>query len=169
MCPPDDGLSSPPDDLPPVFVDRSLSLTRTATIKGRDYWMDLRRGRAMPARADIAPRDMRDFLSHVGLVEKLQLSGGEEDFAVRLAGGRIEEVFGAIAGRPIGATLPPETAARWRLVLNEVSRGLAPLAVSGRMAYANMRHMKYELFIAPLGEEGVATMLFAVLDVWPVT
>lgn len=169
MCPPDDGLSSPPDDLPPVLVDRSLSLTRAATIKGRDYWLGLRHGRAMPSRSDIVPRDMRDFLAHVGLIERVSLPDGAEDYAVRLAGGRIEDVYGPLSGRPIGATLPSETAARWRLVLNEVSRSRAPLAVSGRMAYANLRHLKYELFIAPLGEGDTATMLFGALDVWPVT
>lgn len=123
----------------------------------------------MPTRGEIIPRDMREFLAHVGLIERAALPDGGEDYSVRLAGGRIEEVFGTLSGQPIGATLPPETALRWRLVFNEVSRSLAPLAVSGRVAHANLRHLKYELFVGPLGEGGVVTMLFGTMDIWPVT
>jgi hypothetical protein len=65
--------------------------------------------------------------------------------------------------------LPQETALRWRLVFDEVRKNGAPLAVSGRVAYENLRHLKYELFVAPLGEGEVAGMIFGVLDIWPVT
>jgi hypothetical protein len=166
MCPPDDGLLSFTDDLPPVFVDRSLALTRSPTMKGRDYWLRLRGERAMPSRADISPRDMREFLPYVGLVE---VAEGGHDYVMRIAGGKIEEIFGSISGQSIFKTLPRETAERWRLVFDQIRNEKAPLTVSGRVAYDNLRHLKYELFVAPLGEEGVAGMIFGVLDTWPVT
>ena len=169
MCPPDDGLASFLDDMPPVHIDRSLNhLTRVPTMKGRDYWLALRGGRPMPARADISPRDMREFLPYVGLIELASMPEGGEDYAVRLAGGKIEEVFGSRGGQPIGKTLPPETAARWRLVFDEVRRTRAPLVATSRVAFNNMRHLKQELFIAPLGEDEQVQMLFGVLDIWPV-
>lgn len=169
MCPPDDGLPSLSDDLPPVFVDRSLALTRTATIKGRDYWNKLRGDRPMPARGDIAPRDMREFLSHIGLVEVVPGANGGVDYTMRIAGGKIEEIFGTLTGQPITRSLPEETASRWRLVFDEIRKGGVPLAVTGRVAYANLRHLKYELFVAPLGEGGDVGAIFGVLDIWPVT
>lgn len=169
MYPSDDGPLSVPDDVPPVFVDRALALTRKATIKGRDYWLSLRGDRVMPARADISPRDMREFLPHVGLVERIAREEGGTDYAMRLAGGRIEEIFGPLTGLPLDVVLPPETAARWRKVFDEAARTSMPLAVSGRVAYGNLRHLKYELFIAPLDLDGKPDMLFGVLDIWPVT
>ena len=169
MCPPDDGLPSVPDDLPPVFVDRSLALTRTPTIKGRDYWNRLRGERPMPTRAEIVPRDMRVFLPQVGLVEAVPGADGVVDYTMRVAGGKVEEIFGPLTGQPISKSLPPETVSRWRLVFDEIRKGGVPLAVSGRVAYANLRHLKYELFAAPLGEEGNVVAIFGVLDIWPVT
>jgi hypothetical protein len=154
--------------MPPVHIDRSLNLTRTSTIKGRDYWLALRAGRPMPARADISPRDMREFLPYVGLAELVSLPEGGEDYAMRLAGGKIEEIFGSLTGQHIRKFLSPEIASRWRLIFDEVHRSKAPLVATSRVAYNNMRHLKQELFIAPLGEDGVVQMLFGVLDIWPI-
>ena len=168
MCPPDDGFASIPDDMPPVHIDRSLNVTRASTTKGRDYWLALRRDRPMPARADISPRSMREFLPYVGLIEFTPLPGGEEDYAVRLAGGKIEEIFGSLTGQSIRSTLPPEIADRWRLVFDEVRRSKAPLVATSRVAFNNQRHLKQEVFVAPLGEDGTVQMLFGVLDIWPV-
>lgn len=54
----------------PVVLDWSLNLERTETILARDYWLERRRelGR-MPSRADLSPAGMRNFVSHVGLIE----------------------------------------------------------------------------------------------------
>jgi len=168
MCPPDDGFVSLSDEMPPVHIDRTLNLTRAATIKGRDYWLALRGDRQMPARAEISPRDMREFLPYVGLIEHAPLPEGGEDYFVRLVGGKVEEIFGPMTGQFITKTLPPEIADRWRLILDEVRRSKAPLVATSRVAYNNLRHLKQEVFIAPLGENGTVQVLFGVLDIWPV-
>jgi hypothetical protein len=157
------------EDMPPVLVDRTLALTRPPIIKARDYWMTLRGARAMPGRAEIVPRDLREILPHIGLVEMVPLPDGGEDYAMRLVGGKVEEVFGPLTGQPICTALPAETAARWRLVFDEVRASGKPLAVTGRVGFDNQRHLKYELFIAPLGEDGAVRMMFGALDIWPVT
>ena len=168
MSHPDNG-SAIYSDLPPFVMDRSVSLTRPAPQKGYEYWKSLLRGRAMPARQDVLPRDMREILSYVGLVEIVALPDGGEDYAMRLIGGKLEEVFGPITDKPLSTSLPAQIATRWREVFDK-ARGLrAPLAVTGRMGFENKRHLKYELFLAPLGDGDTVTMLFGVLDVWPVT
>jgi hypothetical protein len=43
-----------------------------------------------------------------------------------------------------------------------------PLVATSRVAYNNLRHLKQELFIAPLGEGDEVRMLFGALDIWPV-
>ena len=75
MCPPYDGFASIADDMPPVHIDRLLNVTRASTTKGRDYWLALRGDKDMPARADISPRSMREFLPYVGLIEFTPLPG----------------------------------------------------------------------------------------------
>ena len=153
------------ESLPPVFVDRALALTRPPIVKARDYWLSLCGGRVMPARAEISPRDLVEILPHIGLVEMVPLQDGSEDYAMRLMGGKIEEVFGRLTGQPICTALPAETAARWRLVFDEVRGSHKPLAVTGRVGYDNLRHLKYELFIAPLGEDGVMRMILCTLGI----
>jgi hypothetical protein len=156
--------------MPPVHIDRTLShLTRASVIKGRDYWLALRGDRTMPARAEISPREMREFLPYVGLLELTSTPGGGEDYFVRIVGGKVEEIFGSLTGQFIQNTLPPEIAARWRVILDEVRRSKAPLAATSRVAFNNWRHLKQEVFIAPLGEgDGEVRMLFGALDIWPV-
>jgi hypothetical protein len=169
MSSPDDGSFSLSDDMPPVHIDRTLhQLTRTPVIRGRDYWLALRGSRAMPTRAEIAPRDMREFLPHVGLLESMPLPGASEDYFVRIAGGKMEEIFGPMTGQFIRNVLPPEIAGRWRVILDEVRRSRMPLVATSRVAYNNLRHLKQELFIAPLGEDDEVRMLFGALDIWPV-
>jgi hypothetical protein len=156
--------------MPPVHIDRTLNhLTRAPVIRGRDYWLALRGDRAMPTRADISPREMREFLPHVGLIESLPLPGGGEDYFVRIIGGKVEEIFGSLTGQFVQNTLPPEIAARWRVILDEVRRSKVPLVATSRVAFNNWRHLKQEVFIAPLGEgDGEVRMLFGALDIWPV-
>jgi hypothetical protein len=114
MSSPTDAASRTPNDMRPVIVDGSLALVRSATIRARGYWDKVRGERAMPTRQDINPRGMREFLAHVTLVEIQETAGGTIDYQIRLAGSVIEEVFGAISGKPISETLPPETVRRWR-------------------------------------------------------
>lgn len=156
------------DDMPPVHIDRALNVTRPPLVKGRDYWLSLRGDRLMPARGDVSPRDMRTFLSHVGLIEFSALPEGGEDYFVRLIGGKVEEVFGPLTGQFIGKALPVESANRFRLFLNEVRKSGSPLVASGRLAFNNLRHLKQEMFVAPLGEGGDVRVLFAVMDIWSV-
>jgi hypothetical protein len=54
-------------------------------------------------------------------------------------------------------------------VFEDVRSNKVPLAVSGRVGYENLRHLKYELFIGPLGDGNTVRMMFGVLDIWPVT
>ncbi len=123
----------------------------------------------MPTRQNINPRGMREFLAHVTLVEIQETAGGTIDYQIRLAGSVIEEVFGAISGKPISETLPPETVRRWRGFMETVRESAEPLRVASRVAFQNKTWLASELFVAPLGQNGKATMLFvAAEDMWPV-
>ena len=56
---------------------------------GHAYWERLRGARAMPARADIDPVEIRHFLPYVMLVDVLR---DPLDFRCRLVGGEIERI-----------------------------------------------------------------------------
>jgi hypothetical protein len=66
-----------------------------------DYWLAKAGARAMPARGDIDPVEMKPWLGNLVLVEFL---GGLENYRVRLEGVNIEAMYrGSRAGRGIEA------------------------------------------------------------------
>ncbi len=74
---------------------RDLLLRRQATpvlLQGYDYWEGKRRGRAMPARADLDPIEMKGFLPHIVLTDVLRDSAPvlPLDFRYRLMGTAVD-------------------------------------------------------------------------------
>lgn len=70
---------------------RDLLLRRQATpvlLLGYDYWESRRRGRTMPARADLDPIEMKAFLPHIVLTDVLHHAAPDLplDFRYRLMG-----------------------------------------------------------------------------------
>ena len=155
------------DAMPPVVVDADAALARPLTIKACDYWRACRGDRAMPARKDISPQGMREFVNNVGLVEVRRSAGGAVDYSIRLAGARIDSVFGSITGKMLGAFLPPQIEARWRGVFDAAVAASAPISVASRVAFGRKEYLAAEVFLAPLGEDGQVSMLFAAVEVWP--
>lgn len=74
---------------------RDLLLRRQATpvlLQGYDYWDSKRGGRAMPARADLDPIEMKAFLPHIVLTDVLHNSAPDLplDFRYRLMGTAVD-------------------------------------------------------------------------------
>lgn len=86
-----------------------------------DYWMDRRRGRVMPTRADIDPTDIPWALSRFYLVDYDRRT---DRYRYRIAGTEIEEMYRPFTGRHsirgmhLDELMSPEDAAvvteRWR-------------------------------------------------------
>ena len=75
---------------------RDLLLRRQATpvlLQGYDYWDSKRHGRAMPARADLDPIEMKAFLPHIVLTDVLHDCAPDLplDFRYRLMGTTVDE------------------------------------------------------------------------------
>lgn len=140
-------------------IDHEVVLTQAMTIKAYDYWRARRSSRIMPARKDINPRDMREFLANAGLIEARPTADGFE-YVVRLAGTRIEDIMGPITGKVFSEFLPPEIEGRWNKVCDEVRRSHGPVSIGGRMAFQGRNWLRMEGFVGPLGEEGQEITMF---------
>lgn len=154
-----DWAPRPTDHLPPMRIDHEVALTQVMTTKAYDYWRARRGSRIMPARKDINPRDMREFVASAGLIEARPTADGYE-YQVRLAGTRIEEIMGPITGKLFSEFLPLEIEARWRRVCEEVRRSRGPVSITGRMAFQARHWLKTEAFVGPLGEDGQEITMF---------
>lgn len=145
--------------------DWELTLRRNSTKLGRDYWQSRRRGSLMPRRADLDPAGMRNFTTHVGLIDVRREPGHEIDYFIRRAGSSWEEVFGPITGKLIQEFLPPEIETKWRLVFDAVLKRKAPVAVATGIIFQRKSWLEAEMFVGPLGDEQVS-MLLMVFDSW---
>src|SRR5436309_11449465 len=56
-------------ELWPVTADWDLQFARAPVQKAIAYWNSLLRGRKMPARHELTPRAMKNFIPHVNLVD----------------------------------------------------------------------------------------------------
>jgi hypothetical protein len=157
-----------PAELPRILYDPALDFVHPKLIKAYAYWRERCGSRPLPQRSDLDPVAMRGFISHVGLFEVRKEGDGSIDYFVRLAGGRIDDVFGWRGGRPLTDDLPPEIARRWREPLDRVIETGRPIRARSRIAYENKIWMDGEMFYAPLGECATAPAMiffaFAVLS-----
>ena len=100
----------------------------------RDYWQGLRRGRAIPTRADVEPRGIRRALDHAFILERV--APGAARF--RLAGRHLIDLMGMeVRGMPLCSLLQPASRGRLSDVLETVFKApqIAELRLSAPADY----------------------------------
>jgi hypothetical protein len=153
-----------PEHLPPIKFDPVMKFQSAPLQEAFDYWDAIRGGRIMPTRAELLPRDMKRFISHVGMIEPMSKKTGVQDYFVRLAGSHVEEIFGPRTGRPLGEGVPPEIVARWRIGYDMVQRSAKPVKATARVAYKGKNWIEVEVLVAPLGEDSTPSSFFLVVS-----
>jgi hypothetical protein len=153
-------------NLPPVFYDWSLAFENETTRKGLAYWNELRGANGLPSVKHFSPRGMKDFISHVSLIESRPREEGKVDYFVRLTGERVRERYGAVAHRKLQEFLPLEMERRWREALDLVRSAQAPLRVHGRMSYADSTWLYQETLLAPLHDDAGTVSTFLLVTAW---
>ena len=150
-----------PTELPRVLYDPALAFVHPKLADAYAYWNACRGSRPLPCRADLSPLAMRAFISHVGLFDVRREGDGSVDYFVRLAGARIDDVFGRRTGRPLTDCLPPHIARRWREPVDQVVEMSRPIRARTRIAYENKIWIDGEMLYAPLGGRPTAVdMIF---------
>jgi hypothetical protein len=129
-----DRTPGPDDRSSALRIDPEVVLMQSVTTKVYDYWRACRGARIMPARADISPKGMKEFMTNVGLIEARPTALGV-DYVVRVAGSHCEEVFGPITGKSFSDFLPPDNEVRWRRVCDEARRTRGPLSATTRISF----------------------------------
>ena len=161
-------MSAPntPRDHAPIANDWTLAFTHPLTREASDYWERCRGDRAMPLKRDLTLRGMRNFLSHVALIDVLPRVHGEFDFRVRLAGEATKRVFGNVAGKSFGEFLTAEGEQRWRLGAEAVCARKARLRSHGSVTFEDKTWLDFETLLAPLGVGAEVQTLFTVFVSW---
>ena len=147
---------------PPINADWKLAFMRPENRKAHAYWNSICGERAMPTRSDLSPRGMREFITHVNLVDVWPASGGPVDYEVTLQGSHGREVFGHLVRRRFSAALSEVTARRLRECLNLVRDSGRPVRISSRVTAGAKFWLDSESFMAPLSDqsEKVSTIMW---------
>jgi hypothetical protein len=119
----------------------------------RAYWNAKRGGRAMPARRDIVPGEIEDWLHSVILLDVV-----EDDFRYRIVGNSLLDSFtSAPAGRLMSEALAPfgpETVAATLATYRRVAKTRTPLRVRGPGAVYRQGLKYFDSILMPLSEDG---------------
>ncbi|MGH7093840.1 MAG: PAS domain-containing protein [Stellaceae bacterium] len=132
-----------------AFIEAPRDSRMTALFA---YWDGLRRGRAMPARADIDPVAIREFLPYVFMYSVAR----DRDYTIRLVGDEVVNFIGRNAtGSPAGTIMPPRSAAMIVAIIDAVTGERAPKFRAGKAHWlAEKTDRDYEACFLPLSADG---------------
>lgn len=148
---------------PPIVVDYDLQFRQPQLGAALAYWRARCRDRAMPARVDLDPVDMREFLANV-LLGEVAVGPRGPQLRIRLAGTEIEAIFGPMTGKALADALPPDMVSRWILLAETVLAARGPVRFVTRIAYQSQEFVTAEALAAPLSSDGKGIdMMFAVI------
>jgi len=148
------GIAAVPHD-PPILTQNPDWIDNPVLDFFLRYWHAKRGQRAMPARADISPRDIKPYLGWVCLLDALP---GLADFRYRLVGSCVAEYFlGDGTGRTVSDAFAGHDnvgqAALW--LFRQTCTGKKPIRVWSPGAIWEERfHPDNDALYLPLGADG---------------
>jgi hypothetical protein len=127
------------------------AITRTAA----SYWTALKGNRVLPARAQLAPRDMRAILSNVVL---LRVVDDGRDYEYRIAGQAFVWAYSAPFGGLFLSDVEaanPEHGERMRALYEHVRSTAAPIGLQGWIGrnLPQARFIYHETVLLPFGDD----------------
>jgi hypothetical protein len=116
------------------------------------YWDARRGGRAMPARADIDPADMKKLLPHLILIDVV---ADERRYVYRLVGTREVEMRGADpTGKAVRDAFYAESAEETMIYLNRCVQTAKPVLYRGTYRPSSTRTQQEDTIFLPLSKDG---------------
>lgn len=160
--------TGPEASFAPITVDWDLKFTKPYMKAAFEYWRSLCAGRKMPQRRELDPRSMREFLSHVNLVNVVRAADGSvADYVLGLQGQHAVETYGPIVRRNLRQVLPPPIEARWRSCFGVACSAARPARFHSQVCAGGKLWLEAEVLLAPLGNAtGEIDSLFAALASW---
>ena len=131
---------------------------RRITVRLMAYWEKLRKGRPMPAEADIDPDDIQDLWDHCFLVHVQDLE--KPDYQYTYLGAAILQVYrGGLSESEAGSLLSPDASHMHDSFVHIAKTG-KPVVDEGEFRNFNNEVVKYRQCLLPLGENGAVQAIF---------
>lgn len=120
----------------------------------------------MPAKSEITPRDLKDFLPDIVVCHRV--AGDSTHYVVRLIGTRAAQVVGDITGKTLEESAPTELRSRWIECADLILNGGQPLRFLGRVHLKGRDYLDAENLFVPLAnDEGHATFVMGLCRYTP--
>jgi len=117
-----------------------------------DYWSSHRRNGALPSRTDIDPIDLPDLIPNFMMFEAIE---DFTDFRIRLAGTKVEEVFGgAMKGLTLSGIAKRDSFSEVWQSFDRIIASREPEFRSDTLTNVDKRYVVFERLLCPLAADG---------------
>lgn len=133
------------------FCDPTLAFSDEAYSRLLDIWRNKTGPREMPRRSEMTPRDLKDILRHIMVLERI--GQNPSSYRWRLIGTGLTGMAGDNTGKMIEETLPPEHLPRWLECADLILDGKQPLRFLGRVHLSGREYLDAENLFVPLAND----------------
>ena len=133
------------------FCDPSLAFNDPIYKQFLALWRTKSGTRAMPARSELTPRDLKDFLRNIVIFQRD--AARPSHYSWRVIGTGLTEVLGHNTGKALEDSVPPEFLPRWIECGDLVLDGGQPLRFLGRVHINGREYLDAEHLYVPLADE----------------
>ena len=133
------------------FCDPTLAFVDPGYEQLLKLWRTKAGNRKMPSRSDITPRDLKDILRNVFMLERV--SQHPPRYRWRLGGTGLVDVLGENTGKFLDESIPREHLPRWVECADMILEGGQPLRFLGRVHISGREYLDAENLYVPLAND----------------
>jgi hypothetical protein len=148
------------------YCDPTLAFSDSCYAQFLSLWQNKAGTRRMPARSEITPRDLKDFLRDIVMFQRDAVNPSH--YIWRLIGTKVTEITGHQTGKTFEETLSPDHVARWIETADLILESGQPLRLVGRVRLKGREYLDAENLFVPLAnDEGVPTFVMGLCHYTP--
>src|ERR1700676_642799 len=119
-----------------------------------NLWRNRAGNRIMPKRSEMTPRDLKDVLRHLIVLERVEKAPSR--YRIRLLGTSLTSLAGDRTGKMIEEFVPAEHLPRWVCCADLILDGGQPLRFVGRVHMEGKEYLNAENLFVPLADDNGA-------------
>ena len=131
--------------------DPSLTFSESSYERLLDLWRSKTGGRPMPRRSEITPRDLKDVLRHLIILERVETTPSR--YRVRLLGTSLTSMAGDRTGKLLEEVIPADHLPRWVVCADLILDGGQPMRFVGRVHLEGREYLNAENLFVPLSND----------------
>ncbi len=117
------------------------------------------------SRAQVRPADMKDFLSHISLVELI--GDPPRDVFIRVHGGHPSAIYGELTNKSASEKVPPIVFQRWLKALSAVHMIQNPMCFVAPIILTDASIFISEHILVPVRSADSAALFLGFHEIWP--